>query len=101
MGDVQEPDRISILGKETILLDYDIWGSYIAHDLLQHVPSSTYVLVTDTNIYDQYVPAFERSFQEAAGDQARLLTYQIPPGESSKSSGEYYFRQRRPLASLS
>ena len=90
MGSVQKPNKISILGKETILLDYDIWGSYIARDLLESVPSSTYVLVTDTNLYGQYVSSFERSFKEAAeaaGVRARLLTYQIPPGESSKSRG--------------
>ena len=93
MGNVQEPDRISILGKETILLDYDIWGSYIARDLLKNIYSSTYVLVTDTNLYHRYVPSFEKSFQEAAGNTARLLTYQIPPGESSKSRGEYCSEQ--------
>jgi len=42
-------------------------------------------LITDTNLYGKYVPAFERDFREAAGGNARLLTYQIPPGETSKS----------------
>lgn len=104
MGSVQEPNKISILERETILLDYDIWGSYIAQDLLNNVPSSTYVLVTDTNLYEQYVPSFEKSFQEAAEAarrEARLLTYQIPPGESSKSRGGYCSEQRQPSASLS
>jgi pentafunctional AROM polypeptide len=49
------------------------------------IASSTYVLITDTNLYGKYVPAFERSFREVAGKSARLLTYQIPPGETSKS----------------
>lgn len=88
MGSAAEPTRVSILGKEDIVVDYDIWGSYIAHDLLANVPSSTYVLITDTNLYDLYVPHFEKKFNEAAahnGSQSRLLTYQIPPGETSKS----------------
>ena len=79
---------MSILGKEDIIVDYDIWGSYIAQDLLANVPSSTYVLVTDTNLYTYYVPIFVKSFNDAvakSGAQSRLLTYQIPPGETSKS----------------
>lgn len=88
MGSAVEPTRVSILGKEDIVVDYNIWGSYIAHDLLANVPSSTYVLITDTNLYEHYVPHFEKKFNEAAaqnGSQTRLLTYQIPPGETSKS----------------
>ena len=88
MGSTVEPTRVSILGKEDIVVDYNIWGSYIAHDLLANVPSSTYVLITDTNLYEHYVPLFEKKFNEATaqnGSQARLLTYQIPPGETSKS----------------
>ena len=85
MGSVEQPTKVSILGKENIIVHYDIWGSYVAHDLLENVPSSTYILITDTNLYERYVPSFEKSFQEAAGDRSRLLTYQIPPGETSKS----------------
>ena len=85
MGSYEEPTRLSILGKENIIVDYNIWGSYIANDLLENVHSSTYVLITDTNLYQQYVPTFEATFRAAAGERARLLTYQIPPGETSKS----------------
>ena len=85
MGSYEEPAKVSILGQDNIYVHYDIWGSYIANDLLKNVTSSTYVLITDTNLYGQYVPAFERTFKAAAGDGARLLTYQIPPGETSKS----------------
>ena len=85
MGSTEEPTKVSILGKDDIIVHYNIWGSYIADDLLRNVTSSTYVLITDTNLYAQYVPNFERSFKEAAGERARLLTYQIPPGETSKS----------------
>lgn len=88
MGSVQEPTKVSILGKENIVVDYHIWGSYIVQDLLTDVPSSTYVLITDTNLYQHYVPPFEKVFSDMVtqmGVQSRLLTYQIPPGETSKS----------------
>lgn len=88
MGSTQEPTTVSILGKENIVVDYHLWGSYIIQDLLANVPSSTYVLITDTNLYANYVPPFEKKFQEIisqTGAQTRLLTYQIPPGETSKS----------------
>ncbi len=88
MGSTQEPTKVEILGKESIVVDYKIWGSYIAQDLLQNVPSSTYVLVTDTNLHDRYVPSFQKAFQNVASSRnadTRLLTYQVPPGETSKS----------------
>lgn len=88
MAHWQEPTKVSILGKENIIVDYDIWGSYVAHDLLKNVPSSTYVLVTDTNLHDVYVPSFKKAFEDAAASakaDTRLLTYQISPGETSKS----------------
>ena len=88
MGSTKDPTKVEILGKESITIDYNIWGSYVVQDLLQNVPSSTYVLVTDTNLYDCYVPAFEKAFEDVASSRkadARLLIYQIPPGETSKS----------------
>ncbi|KAH0252231.1 AROM pentafunctional protein, ARO1, partial [Aureobasidium melanogenum] len=48
----------------------------------------TYILITDTNIGALYTPAFEAAFNEHTSklDNApRLLTYQVAPGESSKS----------------
>ena len=84
------PTRISILGKESIIVDHGIWLDFVPHDLLHNIPSSTYVLITDTNLSPLYVDAFCAAFAQArpaspkaAG--ARLLTYAIPPGESSKS----------------
>ncbi|KAF2871658.1 EPSP synthase-domain-containing protein [Massariosphaeria phaeospora] len=87
-GACGEPTMVKILGKDSIVVDYGLWQSYIALDLLAAVPSSTYVLITDTNIGPLYIPAFESSFQQhapALAPAARLLTYQIPPGENSKS----------------
>lgn len=84
----QQPTKVSILGKANIIIDYGIWGTYIAEDLLRNVPSFTYVLVTDTNLHDIYVPAFQESFHDVASRlkvESRLLIYTIPPGETSKS----------------
>ncbi len=84
-----EPTVVPILKNEkAIIIDYNLWGSYIAQDLLKNVSSSTYVLITDTNLYDLYVPSFEKAFNDVASTmktESRLLTYTIPPGENSKS----------------
>jgi pentafunctional AROM polypeptide len=82
------PTRVSILGKENIVIHYGLWGSYIVEDLLTHVPSTTYVLVTDTNLAKQYVSPFVRAFSETTlrlAVEARLLVRELPPGETSKS----------------
>jgi pentafunctional AROM polypeptide len=83
-----EPTKVSILGKESIVADYGIWGTYIVQDLLSNIPSSTYVLVTDTNLGPIYSASFSKIFNDAAAALSpapRLLTKEIAPGESSKS----------------
>ncbi|MCJ1439232.1 3-dehydroquinate dehydratase (3-dehydroquinase) [Xylographa pallens] len=80
--------RVSILGKENIIIDYDIWGSFIVQDLLTNVSSSTYVLITDTNLCKQYSEPFSTAFEAWVSKlnvDARLLQYAISPGETSKS----------------
>jgi pentafunctional AROM polypeptide len=85
------PTRIAILGREDIVVDHGIWLSFVTHDLLENLKSSTYLLITDTNLYSRYVPPFEAVFKDAVArqnankpDSVRLLTYAIPPGETSK-----------------
>lgn len=81
-----QPDRISILGEPNIIVDHGLWVNFVPQDLLQNIPSSTYVLITDTNLYHRYVAPFQKRFDEAnVNGTARLLTYAIPPGEASKS----------------
>jgi pentafunctional AROM polypeptide len=83
-----EPARVSVLGRESVVLSFGLWKSYVVNDLLTNLPSSTYVLVTDTNIAQLYVPSFQSGFAEACLHQEtkpRLLTYEVPPGETSKS----------------
>lgn len=83
------PTRINILGSDSIIVDHGIWQTFVADDLLENIQSSTYVLITDTNLRDKYVPVFESAFKTAAArlgnTDSRLLTYTIPPGETSKS----------------
>ncbi|CRK34864.1 hypothetical protein BN1723_014924 [Verticillium longisporum] len=82
-----EPTRITILGTDNIVVDHGIWLNWVTKDLFDNVKSSTYVLVTDTNLYDTYVPPFKHAFDGAADTtvRPRLLTLAIPPGEISKS----------------
>lgn len=87
-GASAQPTRVPILGKDSIIVDNGLWENFIAHDLLSSIPSSTYVLITDTNIAPLYIPTFEASFRSetaALASPPRLLTYTIPPGENSKS----------------
>lgn len=78
---------VQILGKDAIKVGYDMTHE-ITSDILQNLRSSTYVLITDTNIGPLHLPRFEAAFAENApkySPEARLLTYTIPPGEYSKS----------------
>jgi pentafunctional AROM polypeptide len=83
-----EPTRVSILGKDSIVVDYGLWNNFVVPDLLENVSSGTYILITDTNIGTLYTPAFEAAFHQHTSklqNAPRLLTYQVAPGESSKS----------------
>ena len=81
--------RVNILGKESIIINFGLLkNSSIAHDLLTNLKSSTYVLITDSNLGKLYSEPFKRIFEDKRqhlGATARFLTYEIPPGESSKS----------------
>ncbi|KAJ6787468.1 hypothetical protein PWT90_02692 [Aphanocladium album] len=80
------PVIIPILGKPSIVVDKGLWADYIVKDLLDNVASSTYVLITDTNLHNTYVPRFRESFDGITkGRSTRLITYTIPPGEASKN----------------
>ena len=84
---VSGPTKVAILGREDIVLDVGIWGRYVVEDLLQNLVTSTYVLFTDTNLSDIYVPGFKMVFEDLTASLSsapRLLTYAIPPGEGSK-----------------
>jgi len=82
------PTRVSILGQDSIIIDYGLWKNFVVPDLLENVSSGTYILITDTNIGALYTPSFEAAFKQHTSNLSnapRLLTYQVAPGESSKS----------------
>lgn len=85
---MSEPTKISILGRESIVADFGLWRNFVATDLVNNLPSTTYVLVTDTNLGSIYTPAFQKAFEAVAASVSpapRLLIYNAAPGESSKS----------------
>ena len=92
-GDISTVIKVPILGKESIIVDYGLWRHYVVSDILQNIPSSTYVLICDSNLAKlDYVSWFRTRFEaerESIGkraDETRLLIYdQVKPGETSKS----------------
>ena len=82
------PRKVSILGKETIIIDHGLWNNFVATDLLNGLRASTYVIITDTNIGPLYAIPFKENFERQlskTGSDSRLLLYEIAPGENSKS----------------
>ena len=75
--------KVSILGKDSIHCGFHLIP-YIVKTVLDTLPSSTYVLITDTNVGSLHLPAFQAEFDRASGS-ARFLSHVIPPGETSKS----------------
>jgi len=85
--------KVPILGSDSILVDHDLWINVVAKDLIQNVKvdkssDAKFALITDTNIGRLYIPQFVQSFEKATkelGTHDILVTFEIPPGESSKS----------------
>ena len=79
--------KVSILGKDSIHCGFHL-APYIARTVLDSLPASTYVLITDTNIARLHLDTFQKGFNEELthlGKRSRFLTHTIPPGETSKS----------------
>ncbi len=79
--------KVSILGKDSIHCGFHL-VPYIARTVLDTLPASAYVLVTDTNIASLHLDAFKQGFKEELsrlGKQSRFLAHTITPGETSKS----------------
>ena len=90
MGELMmsEPVRVKVLGKESIAAGFGLWKNYVVDDLLTNLQSTTYVVITDSNIGPIYLPSFKSTFEAAASElqpSPRLLTYEAAPGEISKS----------------
>ena len=83
--------KVSILGKDSIHCGFHL-TPYIVHTVLTTLPSSTYVLITDTNVANFHLDAFEGEFNaqidklDARGKaKARFLSLVVAPGETIKS----------------
>jgi pentafunctional AROM polypeptide len=79
--------KISILGKDSIHVGYHLLP-HIFHTILTTLPSSAYVLITDTTLEGLYGDKVREAFAEAQkelGLDKRLLVYHVSPGETAKS----------------
>lgn len=95
MASNTEIAKIPILGKETIVVGYGLLSSYIAKDVIVNLRSSTYIIITDSNLGPLYINPLRNAFNEelsslsepvsTAVEKPRLLEYIISPGEQSKS----------------
>ncbi|KAJ3416680.1 3-dehydroquinate dehydratase (3-dehydroquinase) [Chytridiales sp. JEL 0842] len=87
-GDPSTFTKVSILGSESITVGYGM-TSYIAQQVVEKIPSSAYVIVTDTNIaplhLNPLVSALKSALSDAKKESVRVLTYVMPPGESAKT----------------
>ena len=80
-------EKVSILGEESIHVGFKLWD-HVVLDMLTNLPSSTYVIITDTNVGPLYLPRLTQAFELSQSSQSasfRLLNYSISPGESSKT----------------
>jgi 3-dehydroquinate synthetase len=80
---VVDVEKVSILGTDSIHVGLHL-APHIASTISSSLPSSTYVLVTDTHIAALHLDAFAAELAPALGG-ARFLTHVVPPGEGTKS----------------
>ncbi|KAF9223187.1 Shikimate dehydrogenase [Gyrodon lividus] len=83
--------KISILAKESIHCGFNLIP-HISYTLLTTLHSTTYVLITDTNIAPLYLQPFVDHFTNDINtsfpdpnNRPRFITHIIPPGETTKS----------------
>ncbi|WVQ78026.1 pentafunctional AROM polypeptide [Cryptococcus sp. DSM 104549] len=79
--------KISILGNESIHVGFHLLP-YIFDTITSTLPSSAYVLITDTNLSALYLDDLRSEFEISAakaGNKARFLVYEVAPGEGAKS----------------
>jgi pentafunctional AROM polypeptide len=81
-------EKVSILGSDIIQIGYNL-QDHLTKEVLDHLSSSTYVLISDSNIVKfDHVQLIEQKFKNAIKDyenKPRFLRYIISPGESSKT----------------
>lgn len=78
---------VSILGKNSIHCGFHL-TPYIVRIVVENIPASTYVLITDTTVANYHLDKFQDEFASLLSSKAspsRFLAHIIPPGETSKS----------------
>ena len=79
--------KVDILGKDSIHCGFHLIP-YIVETVLDTLPASAYVLVTDSHVAKFHLDKFKTQFTQqiqSSGKAARFITHVIPPGETSKS----------------
>jgi pentafunctional AROM polypeptide len=76
--------KVSILGKESIHCGFHLIP-YIIRTVLDSLPSSTYVLITDTHVAEFYLNKFIAEFTSNLPSSSRFLSQVVAPGETVKS----------------
>ncbi|QPG76457.1 3-dehydroquinate dehydratase (3-dehydroquinase) [Brettanomyces nanus] len=81
-------EEVEILGQKIIKVGFRI-RSYICEEIIKNYTSSTYVIITDSNIVAAgHLNNYKKTFTEKLAElrpHSRLLTYVISPGESNKN----------------
>lgn len=81
------PLTLSILGQDSIHCGFHL-ESHIVETVLSSLPSSTYAVVTDTNVGPLFLPSLQAAFERAISARkvaSRVITYEVAPGEEAKS----------------
>ncbi|TIC12910.1 Pentafunctional AroM protein [Wallemia mellicola] len=79
--------RVNILGSDSIHCGFHL-SEYIAHKISTSLKSSAYVFITDTNIEKLHLKNLKNDLKkslDSTQNAAKILSYVVPPGESSKS----------------
>ncbi|CDK25383.1 unnamed protein product [Kuraishia capsulata CBS 1993] len=81
-------ETVEILGSKTIHVGYSI-QSHIVSEIVRNKASSTYVIITDSNIEKAgHLASYKAKFLEelaVSRPESRLLTYVVSPGEANKT----------------
>lgn len=85
---MSQVQKVSILGSDTIHVGYGI-QDHIVEEVLTTKASSTYVIITDTNLArtEPFKKLHEKFGHQlvAKRPDSRLLSYFVPPGENNKN----------------
>ncbi|CCH43182.1 shikimate 5-dehydrogenase [Wickerhamomyces ciferrii] len=78
-------EKVRILGKDSIHVGYDL-QDHIVEQLLLTEKSSTYVIITDSNIVKKgHLDTYLSKFQSKLNPDQRVLSYVVSPGEANKT----------------